>query len=193
MDRLVLWIDARLRQHAGLFEYSDDPRCLFRLAYARARHAVEIPGLSIRPGDEILDLHLWNEHVPALPPAGADMHWSALAYRQMVWSLHVLSRLFEHGGSFDEVKALRGITLLFGSAEDGMGRRLARRMGFQLVDYRPVLGGFGIFWENFYAWWLMRAYNRPSVSGRSMFNLARSEAWMPRATLLGRYGQSRGG
>lgn len=191
MDPFVLWVDARLRRHAGLFEYSNDPRCLFRLARTTAHHPVELPDLSLRPGDPILELHLWNEHVPALPAGGADFRWSALAYQRMVWSLHLLGQFVEPGGAFDDVKALRGITLLFGGAEDKTGHELASRIGFILVPYRPPLGQFGVFWENFYTWWLMRTYNKPSVKGRSMFNLARSEIWMPRATLLSRYGHSR--
>lgn len=191
MDRFVLWIDARLRRHAGLFEYSDDARCLFRIARARAQRRIETPELSIRPGDPLLELHLWNEHVPPLPPAGADMRWSASTHRRMVWSLHLLSQALEPGEIFEDVLALRGITLLFGAADEEMGRQLARRIGFVLLPYRPALGQFGVFWENFYTWWLMRTFNKPSVSDRSMFNLDRAEVWMSRATLLGRYGRSK--
>jgi len=67
-------LDAFLQRIEGIREYSTDARCIFRIAPGHAATGLSCPqaGLNLRPGDRILDLHLWNEHVPRIAPSGPD-------------------------------------------------------------------------------------------------------------------------
>jgi hypothetical protein len=62
-----------LRSAQGVFEYWDDPDCLFRVQIAQAGHSIRLPDRDIPAGAQVLMLHLWNEHTPRFPPDGASL------------------------------------------------------------------------------------------------------------------------
>jgi hypothetical protein len=61
-------------------------------------------------------------------------------------------------------------------------------LGFVVQPYHSPLGSFGEFWENFYSWAIMWAYNAVSLRQRHLLQLRRSEFWMSIADFLRRYG-----
>ncbi len=65
-----------------------------------------------------------------------------------------------------------------------------RGYGFTQVPYQRRGGGFGEFWENFYSWWVMWAYNPVSAKSHHMLDLQRTEFWISRERFLEKYGSS---
>lgn len=85
--------DTRLRQHRGVIEYSTHPACLFRLEIAEAhRHLRLVDGTELRPGQRIVRLHFWNEHIPPVPTAGTTIRWARQVQRNISLSLRELAR-----------------------------------------------------------------------------------------------------
>ncbi len=65
LERAVFSLDRVLRWRLGIYEYSASRHCMFRINRARAEQSWRLPdGTTIRAGDRILELHLWNEHIP---------------------------------------------------------------------------------------------------------------------------------
>src|ERR1700691_5318544 len=65
--RAVLRLDVALRANLGIFEFSNDPDCLLRIAITQSKlGAVLSDGTNVREGDSVVELPFWNEHVAAL-------------------------------------------------------------------------------------------------------------------------------
>ena len=76
MRALMRRIDAWMLRVLGIFEFSDDPECVLRLQITRAPHTLCLNGRVVNAGEPVLELHLWNEHIPPLPPSGPDLAWA---------------------------------------------------------------------------------------------------------------------
>jgi hypothetical protein len=89
---LVVQLDHLLRRVYGVSEFPNDARCILRVALARARSDLTLSdGQSIRRGDLVVELHLWNERVPQTPPAGADLAWGRAFHAGFLGSLRLLA------------------------------------------------------------------------------------------------------
>ena len=187
MRRCIRRLDVWLRALEGVFEFTSSPAGIFRVQITRARKPVRVGEVAISPGQEILDLHLWNEHVPQIPASGADLAWAASMQRRVLESLRDLARVMQRESRYRDVRMVRALTVLVGAGEES-GTRFALRLGFQVAPYRGALGRFGDFWENFYTWWLMWAYNPASVRRRSLVGLRRGVMWMETGEFLRRFG-----
>lgn len=187
MRRLIRAVDALLRRANGVFEFWDDPHCVLRLQCSRAPHALRFPTQAVQAGEPVLGLHLWNEHLPPLPEAGADLAWASRMHRLFVGSLCAVAREVACDPRLSGARALGGTTVLLEPGEASASVRLMQRLGFTVLPYRHPLGRFGEFWENLYAWGLMWAFNPATLRGRTLFGLRRVEMWMPMEELLRRY------
>jgi hypothetical protein len=116
------------------------------------------------------------------------MAWANQFRRMLIHSLRVLARHIQNHPELADVRAVGGITALFSPESPSGGVSLMHRLGFAIFPYRHPLGNFGEFWENFYAWMLIWSFNRPSLQGRRLLQLHRSEIWMSKEELLLRYG-----
>jgi hypothetical protein len=187
MRSLTLVIDYLLRKRSGLFTFYEEESCLLRIQLTKAPHPVVFAHTTIATGAPVLELHLWNEHVPPIPPEGPNLAWAAHFQRLFVASLRLLARRMRSDSRLAGVRAVGGVTgvLAYGGHESG--ERTIERLGFTVVAYRNPLGRFGEYWENLYAWWLMDAYNPGSLKSRRLLHLRRSEFWMPVDEFLDRY------
>lgn len=184
MRALIRHFDRLLRQALGVVEFCDDPEGLLRIRVTTAAHDVPLPDRAIPAGMPILELHLWNEHVPPLPPAGPDLAWAVRSRRMLIASLRSLARQMETDARLAGVQAIGGATVLPSLGGEG----LFKRLGFAIHPYRNPLGRFGEFWENFYTWAIMWTFNQASLRQRHLLHLRRSEIWMSREEFLQRYG-----
>lgn len=187
MRILVRALDTLLRRVYGIFEFCDDEACLLRLRVTRAPHAVPLPDGEVRAGAPVLEPHLWNEHMPPIPPEGADVAWAVRTHRMLVDSLPAVAYQIRHDPRLTDVQAIGGVTVLVSPGDHPAGGRLAKRLGFALFPYRNPLGRFGEFWENLYTWALMWAFNAPSLRRWQLVRLRRTEAWISVAEFLRRY------
>jgi hypothetical protein len=130
----VFRLDDWLRKFQHVYEYSDHPDCLFRIQRASAAADVKLAdGVRVRKGDPILNLHLWNEHMPRLDPGGMDFKWARLIGREITTSLERLATHMAEDLCYADVVALRA-EMRFGTAEQNVRIvRLSARYGFESV------------------------------------------------------------
>ena len=65
LEAMVIALDDRLRLRQGVIEYTKSPYCLFRIQLAASiADYVLSDGTSVRSGDRIANLHVWNEQFP---------------------------------------------------------------------------------------------------------------------------------
>lgn len=130
-------LDRWLRQRQGVCEYSDNPRCVFRIQAATAESEVFLAdGTHIRPGAAVLNLHLWNEHIPAMGPDGATLHWARALAQGIDLSLRELALHLRWTRALDSVVALRADMRLGTAGQSAQLTRIAARYGFE-----PACGG----------------------------------------------------
>lgn len=189
MKTLVRYFDSFLRWRLGVFEFCQQPNCLLRLRRSRAARAVALPDCLIPAGAPILEIHLWNEHIPPLPPAGADIGWALTVQRRLMASFRALARRLQSDPSLSVISAIGGVTVL-AFAPQGLGViKLFERLGFTVYPYRNPLGRFGEFWENFYTWGVMWTFNEVSLRRRRLIALRRGEIWISKERFLARYSE----
>ncbi len=184
---LIKGLDGYLCRRTGVFTFSADPECLLRLQVSPAPHILVLSGSRIQAGEPVLLLHLWNEHMPLLPPTGPSLAWATRFSRLLVRSFRAVAGQIRLDSRLSGVHAVGGCLALLPAQENSGGVHLMQRLGFTVLPYHSPLRRFGEFWENFYAWWLLWAYNPASLRGRRLFRLHRSEIWMSAAEFLRRY------
>jgi hypothetical protein len=132
VEQAVFGLDRWLRQRQGVYEYSDDALCIFRAQRGRADCAFTLSdGTHIRPGEPVLNLHLWNEHVPPMGQSTVDMAWAREFTRRVELSLRALARHLRWNRSLDGIVAIRGDMRLGTAEQSGQLARLAGRYGFE--------------------------------------------------------------
>ncbi|OGO65953.1 MAG: hypothetical protein A2Z45_05075 [Chloroflexi bacterium RBG_19FT_COMBO_55_16] len=190
MRAFVRLIDAAVRRARGVFPFCEDEECLLRLQLSRAGHELRFSGCRVPPGAPVLELHLWNEHVPQLPASGPDLAWAMRMRRLFLHSLRAVARKMENDPRLVSVSAVCGATGLLSLDGGSSGVAVFQRLGFTVLPNHHPLGRFGEFWDNLYAWWLMWTFNPVSRRSRRFSDLQRVEIWMPAEEFLSRYGNS---
>jgi hypothetical protein len=187
-DFATTWLDRVLRRRYHVFEFTDDPGCIFRLSMENASYPITLPDKEIPKGAPVLNLHLWNEHVPSMPKDGPDMGWGIKMAKSVKYSFGLVAQEVRRNPELSNEQALGGDTILFSQTIPGEYDWLFTRLGFTIFPYhRPKLGRFGEFFENLYTWWLMRSFNLPSAHRRQLFHLERKTIWMSIEKLLSLY------
>lgn len=184
-------LDRWLRRRQGIYEFCDDERCLFRIALVRAREERALSdGTRVAPGEAVIGLHLWNEHVPPLPRRGADLAWAARAGRLIGHSLRLLAVHVAAAPALRDVQALHGrMALPAGRDDAGEPFALARRFGFDASAPRPEGGVRGRARElgrELLLWALIWGFNPGGLRNKGL-RWCWCELWMSRARLLSRY------
>ena len=162
-----------------------------RLQVGGVPHTLALPGCQVRMGEPVLLLHLWNERLPPIPPTGPTLAWAVLFGHLLVGTFQSIARQIALDPRLTHVRAVGGAMALLPMDERAGSVRLMQRLGFTVFPYHCRWGAFGEFWENFYSWWLMWAYNPASLSGRRLSRLHRSEVWMSIAEFMRRYHENR--
>ena len=182
----VGWLDALLRSCYGVEEFTDDPQCIFRVAFDEANAAVTLAdGTHVEPGDPIGVLHFWNEHLPRFSARGPDLGWAARMRRRVSDSLAALSEYIEATPAWDEVRALRAELGLASRLSGRRVRRVAQRYGFERLPTEDTsLRQLHDFVDSILLWGLTRAFN-PAALPRHAFRRQRHELWISRTTLAG--------
>jgi len=188
MNGMVRAFDRSLCRLHGVFLFWDSPDCLFRAQILQASREIALPSAVIPAGEKVLALHFWNEHMPQIPPEGPTLALALRASRMVVNSFRVLAREMHRDPRMAGVQAQGGVTVLFAAGDDSSGEKLFKRLGFTTFPYSSPLGRFGEFWENFYTWALMWAYNAVSLRQRHLLALRRTESWITAEEFLRRYG-----
>jgi hypothetical protein len=134
LDRVVFGIDGALRRWQSVVEFTGDPGCILRIKVARLdQDLVLADGTSARVGDRFIDLHLWNEQIPAMPKEGASIAWARQMHVCFQQSLRQLARYLTDRPDLADVSVVRCTLMFAGPERDGQMARLLGRYGFELA------------------------------------------------------------
>jgi hypothetical protein len=184
--QLISSIDLALRRIYGITEFESADDGLLRIAIGRAnRDLLLSDGTRIRRGDSVVDLHIWNEHLPCFSAKIGDLRWAARVRRQVLSSLDRLTLHLRTNPDLDRVQALRmapamthrhperplALLLVIGLEATAMSRES------RLLDSL----------DSVWVWLLTWAYNPRALTGRC-FARTRQEFWISRSHFLILYG-----
>lgn len=187
MRKMIFALDRLLRRSQGIFEFWDDPNCIFRVNFTHLNRPLSVPEGHIPAGAKKLELHLWNENIPDIPESGLDLAWALGAYRKLQSSLRALGDELEKNSELVDVAAVGGVTSLFSPGDGSTWEDIFSGIGFTMAPHRNSLGPFGEFWEILYAWMLTWAYTPPNSPRLSLFRIRRTDFWMSKNDFLRRY------
>jgi hypothetical protein len=187
LRKVILAFDAFLSRQEKIFVFDDDPGAILRGQFSTASGDWIVAGHRIPAGSPILQIHLFNEHIPPIPERGVNLAWAVRIQRPLIASFRKLAHLLKTDPAYAAIRAISGVTVIVRD-DAGLIHRLFARLGFSILPYENRLARFGEFWENFYSWWVMWAYNQPSLRGRHMLRMRRNRIVMTREDLLRRFG-----
>lgn len=178
------------RKLLRIVEFDSDADVLLRIGWHTVDRAIVLPdGVSLRPGDPALELHLWNEHL-SLPEAGADLRWAAALRRRFERSLERLAAAMETRPEFGAARALMIKPAFTGRQRRKNPRRLPNllRGDWIAVPKRPNLAErVHALLDDLWLFLLSRAFD-PFKAHERGFLRHRQEFWISRERFLARYG-----
>ena len=134
LEAFVTALDDRLRLRHGVFEYTDNPNCLFRIQLINSSDDLTLSdGAKVCAGDRLIALHVWNEQFPSFPRERPTLAWARRVDRAFEISLRELAGYIAAQSDLDDVVAICGN---MGFTPAARGLQLARyvaRFGFERV------------------------------------------------------------
>ena len=188
LQHAVFGLDRWLRRRQGIYEYSADDSCLFRIQRAQAETRLTLSdGTMIAGGDPILALHFWNEHMPALARSGPTIAWARHIERAFDLSLRDLARYLASDPQVYDVIAIRADLRLGAADYNDKLARITAHFGFEAVrtecDSASMLHRFG---ESILIFLLLLASN-PGAVRLPALSREHKLAYLSRAALERRY------
>ena len=121
-------------------------------------------GTSLSPGDPVCDLHLFNEHMPAIGPDGPGLAWAIQLQRGFRSSLTKLAAAFENDPRFAQAKAIRAETVFVTRRGIGQLQRITDRLHFdmQIPQNLRRSGNACTIWARIFCY---GRWSRPSTPG----------------------------
>jgi len=185
-------LDERLRRSQAVFEYTNDPTCVFRLDITRAGHSIALrDGTSVRAGQRIARLHFWNEQIPPLPENGPTIGWARQMRRAMLTSLCELARFLAAHPD------LRDIAVVAGDAPSGTAdqmeqlARIMARFGFEAViapEHLPIRERLRRFGENILISLIVFVHNAGALRPNTLMRV-RLRIYLSRRALEKEFGE----
>src|SRR5579871_5041783 len=133
--RAAVWaLDARLRLRHGVSEYARRTDCIFRMEIVAAAGDLRLAdGTSLRRGDRVIDLHVWNEQFPRMAAIGPTLGWAGRVKRGIDQSLRELAQHLEGRRDLDDVCVVRARLNTDAANPSGRLARLMARYGFEAI------------------------------------------------------------
>ena len=128
-------LDRLLRWRNGVFEYSFDPHCLFRLEQRSADDTLVLSdGTGVCAGDPVLVLHLWNEHLPLMGRGGPSVAWAHKVSHGISASLRELVGYLQLRPDLNDVCVLYADIRVSGANQSARAARMMARYGFETAS-----------------------------------------------------------
>lgn len=188
MRSIIYALDRLVRKGSGVFEFCDDPDCVFRVSIGVAAYPLRVPSGEIPAGAKVVQLHFWNEHMPAMPPDAPAIGPAVKLRRRVASSARLLARHMREDPRLAGVQAVGGVTPLFSPGQGSPAERIFVRLGFAVTPHRNPSGRFVEFWEELYAWILMWAFTKGNQNRIRLCELRRSDFWVSAEDFLNLYG-----
>ena len=195
LEQLIFGLDGVLRRWQSVVEYTHDPTCILRIKFGRLdQDFVLSDGTAGHTGERFIDLHLWNEQIPAMPKEGASIAWArqmSLCFQQ---SLRQLARYLASRSDLDDISLVRCTMGFAGRDRNDQMVRLIGRYGFEfvppttrvtMVERARRLG------ENVHISLIVWARNAVALR-RDTLRRGRTRVFMSRKVLEQRYGRGAG-
>lgn len=182
----VRGVDFLLRCCFGIREFSKRSDCILRVSIERSESKLALPDATvIEYGDQILELHFWNEHLIHCLGPHELFGWGFCLQRRICFSLMLLAdrvAVDEDLADFEAIHA--SLTISLNRAE-----RVFRRMGFT-IDYpkRSVPQRVHDFFESFLICSLTWAFH-PYGMRKGKRLPRRAELWLSRSDFERIYGR----
>jgi len=190
LQRIVFGIDGALCRLQSVVGYTSDPGCILRIRVARLdRDLMLADGTCGRAGDRFIDLHLWNEQIPAMPKEGASIAWARQMHVCFQQSLRQLARYLAGRSDLGDACLVRCTLMFAGPERDGQMARLLARYGFELVpaaDPQNLRERARRFGENILISLMVLARNAAALR-RDTLRRGRTRVFMSRRLLEQRY------
>ncbi|GEM_PF-5339386 len=184
----IFQLDKMLRRWQGIYEFCKAEDCLLRIAKGRANKRIVLPnGAVIRPGDELLEVHWWNEHVARLVADRPALARAKCLLALVERSFEQLSKYLTAAPEARHVKFIHGNAVLpMRSRRNEIATRV-RQYGFWVVHPDAgCLERVHDFFEQYLVWALLWAFHhrKPDMKNHT---LRRVDLWATRAEFLERY------
>ncbi|WGR93926.1 hypothetical protein MTX26_30695 [Bradyrhizobium sp. ISRA443] len=196
LSPLVSIIDSALRAGQGIFEYSNCPRCVFRLQLAAVTCDIVLTdGTCLCAGSRLINLHLWNEHLPPFPAQGPTLGWARRMCRDFETSLEELATFVASNPALEDITAVGG-KMMFGSTEQTqLVAHFAERYGFVRALDVPrsssIAERLHLMGENILVSLIVISHN-PAAFRLDRLRRDRVPVYLHRAELLKRFGVREG-
>lgn len=182
-------LDGRLRRHHAVFEYSDDPSCIFRLEISRSAWRLVLrDGTRLLPGQRIARLHFWNEQIPRVPPNGPTIPWARQMQRAIATSLEELASYLSSRPDLRDVAVICAVVPSFTRTQSEQLARIMARYGFETVtgpQYLPIAERLRRFGENILISLIVFAHN-PGALRADTLTRVRVSIYLSRRVLEGK-------
>lgn len=188
LDSVTMAIDKGQRYLRGIYEFSSDPDCIFRLSIESSPRNVILPdGTVFHKGEPIGILHIWGEHMPMIPSAGINMAWATRTVRLLRRSTNLLARHVAKEKSLLSIPAFGNDAFL---PYTPATVHFLERIGFVVLQNVPanrLHQKIRIRIVRYWTWLLRRAFNRQSSRKVKPSDLQSRSIWLSRHTLLEKY------
>jgi hypothetical protein len=190
--RGVRFIDTILIRRHGLEVLAEDTESMLRSSFRRLENPLSLAdGTLLESGDQLLEIHFWNERLPRIRKGGADLLWGRQFASSLARSLELLAIRATTDPRYGHFAAVHGQVGFIPRPEIDRMKRLTSRLGFFLeLREAPGMHIWTVsFWACLYSWWLMWTFNPDTLRGKRFHEMAISDVWMTRETFLSRYGE----
>lgn len=130
-----------LRRSQGIVVYSHTDDDLLRIAVRIwGDHPIYIDGIAVVPGQRIIELHLWNEHLTAMGGRALGLAWGARLRCRFEQSLFSLATRLDKDPRLAECVAIRAEIIFLDRQAAAKFERAARHFG---LTREPAVAGPG--------------------------------------------------
>jgi hypothetical protein len=186
---IVRRVDAALRYHYGIREFTDDPLCILRLSREKAwRGLLLSDGTPIAAGEPVGELHFWSEHMPVFGDTGPDLGWAVETCRRLRRSFVLLAGALGSDPGWRGLRAVFARWAFAGAFDATHQRRLIEEFGLDIfAPDRTIAHRIHDLMQDFLLWGMLRAFNPEALHSHGFFR-SRQELWISRPAMLARFG-----
>ncbi len=146
--------------------------------------------MHVRPGDPLINLHVWNEQFPSFPAFGPTLAWASRFNRAFDTSLRELAHFLGARRDLDDVKAICAKMAFAPTDRSAQLTRFVSRFGFEKIPVnssRSLRQRMQRLGENILVSMIVLAHNAAALRADTLWR-DRTVVFLSRQILQRRYG-----